>query len=70
MPKGNFGTRRATNAQKKRRQWNACEKLMVMFYQENEHSIRTIANKFEIEPKQLREWIKNKEQLMQVATYN
>ena len=69
MPKGNFGTRRATNTQKKRRQWNAREKLMVVFYQENGHSIRATANKFGIEPKQVRDWKNKKSGLMCAAPY-
>jgi hypothetical protein len=33
------------------------------------HSKRSTADKFEIEPKQLRDWLKNKDQLMIVTTY-
>ncbi|RGB35222.1 hypothetical protein C1646_814893 [Rhizophagus diaphanus] len=52
---GNFRARRAKISQKKRRQWSAREKLM--------------ADKFEIEPKQLRDWLTNKDQLMIVTPY-
>jgi len=31
---------------------------MVVLYQENGHSIRATANKYEIEPKQVRDWKK------------
>ncbi|HJY15922.1 MAG TPA: transposase [Nitrososphaeraceae archaeon] len=70
MPKGNFRARRATTTQKKRRQWNAREKLMVVFYHENGHSIRAIANKYNIEPKQVRNWKNKKNELMHAAPYN
>ena len=70
MPRGNFGARRARNTQKKRRQWNAREKLMVVFYHENGHSVRSTANKYEIEPKQVRDWTNKKNELMRVAPYN
>ena len=46
---------------KKRYHWLAREKLMVIAYHEQGHSKRAIANKFEIEPKQVRKWITNKE---------
>lgn len=69
MPRGNFRVRRATTTQKIRRQWNAREKLMVVFYHENGHSIRATANKYGIEPKQVRDWKNKKNSLMSVAPY-
>ncbi|RGB35537.1 hypothetical protein C1646_699327, partial [Rhizophagus diaphanus] len=44
-------------------------KLMIIAYYEQGHSKRSTADKFEIEPKQLREWLRNKDQLMKVAPY-
>jgi len=41
----------------------------VIAYHEQGHSKRAIANKFEIELKQVREWITNKERLMKVSPY-
>ena len=70
MPKGNFHARRATTTQKKCRQWNAREKLMVVFYHENRHSIHVTANKYNIEPKQVRNWKNKKNKLMHAAPYN
>ena len=70
MVRGNLQARRARITMKRRRQWTAREKLMMIAYYENGHSKRSTADKFEIEPKQLREWIRNKEQLMRVAPYN
>ena len=55
MVRGNFKARRANITQKKKRQWSAREKLMIIAYCERGHSKRATANKFEIEPKQLRE---------------
>ena len=42
---------------------------MVVFYQENGHSIRTTANKFGIEPKQVCNWKNKKSGLMSAAPY-
>jgi transposase-like protein len=70
MVRGNFKARRARVTTKQRRQWSAREKLMIVAYYEKSYSKRSTANKFEIEPKQLREWIKNKEQLIKVAPYS
>jgi hypothetical protein len=71
MVRGNIRARRARAriSQKKKRQWTAREKLMIIAYHEQGHSKRETANKFEIEPKQLRDWLKNKEKLMKVAPY-
>jgi transposase-like protein len=69
MVRGNFRARHVNITQKKKRQWSAREKLMVIAYYEQGHSKRSTANKFEIEPKQLRDWLKHKEQLMKVAPY-
>ena len=71
MVRGNIRARRARAriSQKKKHQWTAREKLMIIAYHEQGHSKRETANKFEIEPKQLRDWLKNKEKLMKVAPY-
>ena len=47
--------------QKKQRQWNVREKLMIVHYFENNGSVRGTAKRFNIQPKQLRDW-KNKKQ--------
>ena len=60
---------RARISQKKRHQWTAREKLMIITYYEQSHSKRETANKFEIESKQLRDWLQNKDKLMKVAPY-
>ena len=69
MVRGNFHKRRANVTTKRRRQWSAREKLMVITYYEQGHSKRSTADKFNIEPKQLREWISNKEHLLKAAPY-
>ena len=69
MVRGNFKTRRARVTEKKKRQWSAREKLMIITYFEKGHSKRSTANKFGITPKQLREWLSNKEKLLRVAPY-
>ena len=42
---------------------------MIIIYFEKGHSKWSTANKFEITPKQLREWLGNKEKLLCVAPY-
>ena len=42
---------------------------MIIAYYEQGHSKRETANKFEIEPKQLRDWFQNKDKLMKVTPY-
>ena len=42
---------------------------MVVLYQENRHSIQVTANKYDIEPKQVRDWKSKKNDLMCVAPY-
>ena len=42
---------------------------MIIMFHEKGHSKRFTANKFGIETKQLRDWIKNKEKLLNVAPY-
>jgi transposase-like protein len=69
MVRGNFKARRANITGKKNRHWSAREKLMIIMYHENGHSKRSTADKYGIEPKQLREWIKNKQKLLNVAPY-
>ncbi|RGB43706.1 hypothetical protein C1646_749501 [Rhizophagus diaphanus] len=66
---GNFQVCHARVSQKKKRQWSAREKLMIIAYYEQGHSKQSTADKFEIEPIQLREWLRNKDQLMKVAPY-
>ena len=55
MVRENFKTRRARVTEKKKRQWSAREKLMIITYFEKGHSKRSTANKFGITPKQLHE---------------
>ncbi|CAB5306191.1 unnamed protein product [Rhizophagus irregularis] len=52
--------------EKKRRQWNACEKIAIIMYHENGHSKRKTADKFNIQAKQLCDWISKKPQLLKV----
>ena len=56
--------------QKKRRQWNVREKLMVVnFLENNNGNVRGTANKFNIEPKQVRDWTKKKEKMLETAPH-
>ena len=50
MVRGNIRARRARTriSQKKKRQWTAREKLMIIAYYEQGHSKRQTADKFEI----------------------
>ena len=42
---------------------------MVITYYKKGHSKHSIADKFNIQPKQLRDWLKNKEKLLRTAPY-
>jgi len=68
---GNKRNKKAHNRlpQKKRRQWNVKEKLMVVHYFENSRSVRGTAKKFDIQPKQVCDWKKKKETLLITAPH-
>ena len=59
---------RARISQKKRQQTTR-KKLMIIAYYKQGHSKQETANKFEIESKQLRDWLQNKDKLIKVAPY-
>jgi transposase-like protein len=65
-PRANKRINRSTMTEKKRRQWNAREKIAIIMYHENGHSKRKTADKFNIQAKQLRDWISKKPQLLKV----
>ncbi|CAG8657885.1 8690_t:CDS:1 [Paraglomus occultum] len=52
-----------------RRKWSAKEKLIVVYYYYCHHSIRETARRFDIEPKQVRDWISKKYQLMEASPF-
>ena len=52
-PRANKRSNRSTLTEKKRRQWNACEKIAIVMYHENGHSKNKTAAKFNIQTKQL-----------------
>ena len=66
MPRNQNLLKRAKITNKKKRSWNAREKLaIVTFFERNpQASKRSVAAKFNIEPKQLRDWLNKKEQLL------
>ena len=66
---GNFKAKCTRVSEKKKRQQSAREKLMIITYHEKGHSKRSTADKFGIEPKQLRDWINNKDKLISVTPY-
>lgn len=63
-PRANKRSNRSTITEKKRRQWNAREKIAIIMYHENGHSKKKTASKFNIQTKQLRDWISKKPQLL------
>ena len=65
-PRANKRINRATVTEKLRRQWNAREKIAIILYHEKGHSKSKTAAKFNIETKQLRDWISKKPQLLKV----
>ncbi len=63
-PRANKRINRATITEKVRRQWNAREKIAIILYHESGHSKNKTAAKFNIETKQLRDWMSKKSQLL------
>src|SRR6185312_7217478 len=61
--------RRARLSNKVRRSWCVREKLMVVHYLERGHSIKSTARKFDIQPKQVREWQNKKRNLQKAAAH-
>ena len=56
--------------QKRRRQWNIREKLMVVnFFENNNRNVCETARKFNIEPKQVCDWVKKKEIMLETAPH-
>jgi transposase len=65
MPlRANKSTKHSRVTEKLRRQWNAREKLVAIMYYEKGHSKNKTASKFNIETKQLRDWLSKKDQLL------
>ncbi|CAG8694064.1 15185_t:CDS:2, partial [Racocetra fulgida] len=62
--RANKRTNRATFTNKTHRQWNAREKIAIILYYKNSHSKSQTASKFNIETKQLRDWISKKSLLL------
>ncbi|GET50679.1 plectin-like isoform X1 [Rhizophagus irregularis DAOM 181602=DAOM 197198] len=56
--------------QKKRRQWNVREKLMIVhYYENNNRNIRGTTKRFDIQPKQLHDWKNKKGTLLTTAPH-
>ena len=69
---GNKQNKKARNRlpQKKRRQWNVREKLMVVHFLENNGgNKRGTAKEFDIQPKQVHDWNNNKAKLVATAPH-
>src|SRR4051812_32711837 len=69
---GNKRNKKTRNhlSQKKRRQWNVREKLMIVHYFENNNrNVRGIAKRFNIQPKQLHDWTNKKGTLLMTASH-
>ncbi len=59
-PRANKRINRATITEKVRRQWNAHEKIAIILYHESGHNKNKTAAKFNIEIKQLQDWMSKK----------
>lgn len=66
---GNRKSKRSRITLKKRRQWCVREKLMVLQYLQCSNSVRGTARHFNIEPSQVRDWRRKKDQLKSSAPY-
>ena len=51
---------------KKQRQWNAHEKIAILMYHEKGNSKNKTACKYNIQTKQLYDWISKKSQLLRI----
>ncbi len=60
-PYANKNTNHARVTEKLCWQWNVYEKIMIIIYHEKGYSKRSIAAKFKIELKQLRDWLSKKQ---------
>ena len=71
MARHRANLKQANITNKKRRSWNCREKLAIITYLEKNPgaSKRNTAEKFGIEPKQLREWIKKRDELMRSPSH-
>ncbi|CAG8787339.1 13251_t:CDS:1, partial [Racocetra fulgida] len=56
-------------SKKVRRNWSVREKLMVVYYFERIKNVRATARRFDIEPKQVRDWRSKKQELLNAAPY-
>ena len=63
-PRANKNTSRVRVTGKLRRQWNAREKLAIIMYHEKGHSKNKTAARFNIQTKQVRDWVSKKDQLL------
>jgi transposase-like protein len=54
----------STVTEKNRRQWNAREKIAILMYHEKGNSKNKTARKYNIQTKQLRDWVSKKPQLL------
>ena len=63
-PRANKRNNRSTVTEKKRRQWNAREKIAILMYHEKGNSKNKTARKYNIQTKQLRDWVSKKPQLL------
>ncbi|CAG8708938.1 14152_t:CDS:1, partial [Gigaspora margarita] len=55
---------------KSHRSWSVKEKLMVLCYLEHTDSVKATVKCFEIEPKQVCDWCKKKQELLNAAPYD
>src|SRR5438128_12519857 len=69
MVRANKPARRFRITKQVRRKWSAREKLKVIYHYYRQHSIRETASRFDIEPKQVRDWIRKKDQLMEAYRF-
>src|SRR6185312_4002085 len=67
MVRANKPARRFRITKQVRRKRSARKKLIVIYYYYRHHSIRETASRFNIEPKQVRDWIRKKDKLMKAS---
>jgi len=69
LRKRNITKKSRTVSKKVRRRRSVREKLMVIYYSERTQNNRATAKRFDIEPKQVRDWQSKKQELLNSAPY-
>ncbi|CAG8852755.1 40589_t:CDS:1, partial [Gigaspora margarita] len=68
-PRSRSFTKKSHVRSSAQRTWSVRKKLMVVHYFERIQNVRATAKRFDIEPKQVRDWRNKKQELLNAAPY-